>query len=236
MKNFLLFSIDHSQATPAGGEARVRRVRFPWPETEPVLSLAEGILRKRRRGFREDGQANGGQANGASPTARGYTMKVIQLGVLVCFLIMAQLAVASPESEREAEKLFAAIGMEEAMTQSMSQMVDLQLSQMVDLQLLQNPAMEALLRSVIMEFFQKHMSWESLKPEFLKIYSEAFSAEELREINDFYATGTGRKTIKLMPSLMAQGGQIGAARLQANIGELEAMIKEAERRQKSSGQ
>lgn len=231
MKNFLLFSIDHSQATPAGGEARVRRVRFPWPETEPVLSLAEGILRKRRRGFREDGQANG-----ASPTARGYTMKVIQLGVLVCFLIMAQLAVASPESEREAEKLFAAIGMEEAMTQSMSQMVDLQLSQMVDLQLLQNPAMEALLRSVIMEFFQKHMSWESLKPEFLKIYSEAFSAEELREINDFYATGTGRKTIKLMPSLMAQGGQIGAARLQANIGELEAMIKEAERRQKSSRQ
>ena len=33
MKNFLLFSLDHSQATPAGGEARVGRVRFPWPET-----------------------------------------------------------------------------------------------------------------------------------------------------------------------------------------------------------
>ena len=155
-------------------------------------------------------------------------MKVIQLGVLVGSLIIAQLAVASPESEREAEKLFAAIGMEEALTQSMSQMVDLQLQQ--------NPAMAALLRPVIMEFFQKHMSWESLKPEFLKIYSEAFSARELREINDFYATDTGQKTIKLMPSLMAQGGQIGAARVQANIGELQAMIKEAERRYKSSGQ
>ena len=68
------------------------------------------------------------------------------------------------------------------------------------------------------------MSWASLKPEFLKIYSEAFSAKELREINEFYSTDTG-KTIQSMPSLMAQGGQIGAARVQANIGELQEMIK-----------
>ena len=40
-----------------------------------------------------------------------------------------------------------------------------------------------------------------------------------------------------MPSLMAQGGQIGAARVQANIGELQAMIKaESERLQKLSKQ
>ena len=49
----------HPQATLAGRKARVRRLRFPWPETQPVHSLAEGIFRKRRHGFREDGQANG---------------------------------------------------------------------------------------------------------------------------------------------------------------------------------
>jgi hypothetical protein len=77
------------------------------------------------------------------------------------------------------------------------------------------------------------MSWESLKPEFLKIYANAFTATELREINKFYATDTGKKTIENMPALMAQGAQIGAVRVQENIGELQAMIKaESERLQK----
>jgi hypothetical protein len=110
------------------------------------------------------------------------------------------------------------------------------MSQMIDLQLQQNPTL-APFKPVMMKFFSKHMSWASLKPEFLKIYSEAFSAKELREINEFYSTDTGKKTIQLMPSLMAQGGQIGAARVQANIGELQEMIKaESERLQKLSEQ
>lgn len=155
-------------------------------------------------------------------------MKVLRLGVFIGSLFMAQLVVADAKSEREAEKLLNTIGMEQAMVQSMSQMVDLQLKQ--------NPTL-APLKSVMLQFFNKHMSWESLKPEFLKIYSQAFSAKELHEINAFYATDTGKKTIQLMPSLMAQGGQIGAARVQANIGELQAMIKaESERLQKLSKQ
>ena len=81
------------------------------------------------------------------------------------------------------------------------------------------------------------MSYESLKPEMLKIYSEAFTADELKEINKFYATGAGKKTIEKMPTLMAQGGQIGAARVQENIGELQAMMKaEAERIEKLQSQ
>lgn len=155
-------------------------------------------------------------------------MKVLKFGIFLFSLIIAQFAYSDADSEREAEILLTTMGIEEAMTQTMSQMVDLQLQQ--------NPTL-APFKSVMMEFFAKHMSWASLKPELLKIYSEAFSAKELREINEFYATDTGRKTIQLMPSLSAQGGQIGAARVQVNIGELQAMIKaESERLQKLSAQ
>jgi hypothetical protein len=116
------------------------------------------------------------------------------------------------------------MGMEEAMTESMSQLVDVQLQQ--------NPAL-APYKDVMMKFFSKHMSWESLKPEFLEIYATSFTASELREINKFYATDTGKKTIEKMPAIMAQGAQIGAARVQENIGELQAMIQaESERLQK----
>lgn len=153
-------------------------------------------------------------------------MKVIQLSIFICSLLMTQLTFADTSSEREAEKLLNTMGMEEAMIQSMSQMIDLQLQQ--------NPAL-APYKSVMMQFFAKHMSWESLKPEFLKIYSEAFSANELHEINEFYATETGKKTIQLMPLLMAQGGQIGASRVQQNIGELQEMLKTESERLKKLG-
>ena len=84
----------------------------------------------------------------------------------------------------------------------------------------------------MMKFFQKHMSWESLEFEFIYIYSQAFTAQELKELTAFYETPTGKKTIEKMPQLMAQGAQIGAARVQENMQELQAMIKEEAERLK----
>ena len=155
-------------------------------------------------------------------------MKVFRVGVLIGLLSIVPAVFADTESELEAEKLFTIMGMEEAMVQSISQMLDLQLQQKPSL---------APFKSVMLSFFTKHMSWESLKPDFIRIYSEEFTASELRDINEFYATDTGKKTIKRMPSLMVQGGQVGAARVQANRGDLQAMIKaESERLQKLSEQ
>lgn len=66
---------------------------------------------------------------------------------------------------------------------------------------------------------------ESLKPDLIKIYTETYSVTELRVINAFYATDTGKKTIKTMPELMAKAAQLGATRMQENIGELQEMIR-----------
>ena len=97
----------------------------------------------------------------------------------------------------------------------------------------QNPTLVPF-KNVMMQFFQKHMSYESLKPDMVKIYSDAFSASELKELIAFYRTPTGKKTIEKMPQLMAQGGQIGAKRVQDNIGELQQLIKEEAERIKNS--
>ena len=151
-------------------------------------------------------------------------MKVLKFGILIGLLSVVQVAFAELESDREAEKLMNIMGMENSMDKLMSQMIDIQLQQ--------NPSL-AQFKPVMMKFFDKHLSWESLRPELVKMYSEAFTVSELREINAFYETETGKKAITLMPSMASQGGQIGVARVQANLGELEAMIKaESERLQK----
>lgn len=142
-------------------------------------------------------------------------MKISKSLGLAVFLCVCSAAFADNANE-EAEKLFNILGMESALEQSMSQMLDIQLQQ--------NPKLTAF-KDVMMQFFQKHMSYDSLKPDMLRIYAETFSGQELKEINAFYSTEVGKKTIEKMPALMAQGAQIGAARVQENIGELQAMIQ-----------
>jgi hypothetical protein len=134
------------------------------------------------------------------------------------------MSLADVASEKEAEKLLDMVGTQAVMEQSMSQMLDIQLQQ--------NPAL-APYKGVMMEFLNENMSYESLKPELIKMYSEEFTSSELREINAFYSTDVGKKSIEKMPTLMMQGGQLGATRVQENIGDLQAMIQaESERIQK----
>ena len=144
--------------------------------------------------------------------------------VLIIALSVSSISSADAASGKEAEKLLNMIGIQAAMEQSMSQMLDIQLQQ--------NPAL-APYKGVMMEFLNENMSYESLKPDLIKIYSEEFTASELREIIAFYSTDVGKKSIEKMPTLMMQGGQLGATRVQENIGDLEARIlAESERIQK----
>ena len=151
-------------------------------------------------------------------------MKFSIVFVLITALSMSSMSLADEASEKEAEKLLDMVGTQEVMEQSMSQMLDIQLQQ--------NPAL-APYKGVMMEFLNKNMSYESLKPDLVKMYSEEFTSSELREINAFYSTNVGKKSIEKMPKLMMQGGQLGATRVQENINDLQAMIQaESERIQK----
>ena len=144
--------------------------------------------------------------------------------VLITALGVSSMSLADAASEKEAEKLLDMVGTQAVMEQSMSQMLDIQLQQ--------NPAL-APYKGVMMEFLNKNMSYESLKPDLVKMYSEEFTSSELREINAFYSTNVGKKSIEKMPKLMMQGGQLGATRVQENINGLHAMIQaESERIQK----
>ena len=97
--------------------------------------------------------------------------------------------------------------------------------QMLDLQVKTNPQL-AQYRGAMKKFFDKYMSWDTLKDEMIGIYAEAFTEEELNEISAFYKTPAGKKVIEKMPELMTKGMQLGARRVQMNQAELQRMIEE----------
>ncbi len=137
--------------------------------------------------------------------------------LLVTTMFFASNAVAEDSATAEAEELLRLMDTENLLQESINYMLDVQLQQ--------NPGLLPY-RGVMITFFQKHMSYQSLKPELLRIYSSAFTASELRDLAAFYKTPTGMKSLRVMPELTAEGAQIGAQRIQENMQELQAMIAE----------
>jgi hypothetical protein len=117
------------------------------------------------------------------------------------------------------------------MDEVLSQTID----QMLDLQIQQNPEL-ALYEKVMREFFAKYMSWDALKEDFIKIYMEEFTEAELKDMIAFYKTPTGQKAITKTPVLASRGAQLGQQRVQDNINELIQMIKDETERLKAAQQ
>jgi hypothetical protein len=95
---------------------------------------------------------------------------------------------------------------------------------MVENMVSQNPVL-AQFRDVFVDFFKEYSKWEELLPEYVRIYREAFSEAELRELIAFYKTPVGRKSIELMPRLMQEGAALGQKQIQPHLPELERRIQ-----------
>lgn len=122
-----------------------------------------------------------------------------------------------PEAHRkEAIDLIQVMNMERHMTQIIDQTISMQLT--ADPNLLP-------FQDILREFLFKYMSWKSLEADFVRIYVETFTAQELRDLADFYRTPTGKKALETMPKLMEKGAKIGQQRVQEHIPELQETVQ-----------
>jgi len=97
------------------------------------------------------------------------------------------------------------------------------INSMLQLEMEANPSLRPF-EATMLQFFERHMSAESLQEEFIDLYVETFTESEMKEITAFYETPTGKKTLEMAPALMSKGAQIGQQRVMDNIGELQKMI------------
>ncbi|QJX45643.1 DUF2059 domain-containing protein [Hymenobacter taeanensis] len=121
----------------------------------------------------------------------------------------------SASHRKAAEELLAITGSEKNMTEMSSRMLDVQLEQRPEMKAVE-PEMRA--------FLTKYMSWQSMKDDLVQLYAQEFTEKELKELNKFYQTPTGRKTIQKMPMLMQAGMEIGQRRVQEHLPELQKAI------------
>ncbi len=69
-------------------------------------------------------------------------------------------------------------------------------------------------------FGAKYLTWDAIKEDVIKLHMENFTEEELKDITAFYRTATGKKSISLMPVLLAKNVEIVQQKLAEHRDEL----------------
>jgi len=149
-------------------------------------------------------------------------MKTFKFYILIIALVLAlaagQSAWAVSDSHRKAAgRLLDTMDINTLLAGSIESMLRIQISQ--------NPTLQPF-ENTMRSFFNKHMSGDSLREQFIEIYVGTFTERELDEINTFYSTPTGKKTLNETPALLEKGARLGQQRVQENIPELQRMIQE----------
>ena len=106
---------------------------------------------------------------------------------------------------------------------------------MVKAQTATNPAM-APFEEVLIEWAEKHLTWEVMAPPMSAAYAAVLTETEMRELIAFYRTPTGRKVVAVTPELTQRGAAIGSEVAQQFMPQLEVMVRaRAEELSKKTG-
>jgi hypothetical protein len=110
-----------------------------------------------------------------------------------------------------AEEYMLALNMEQTISEGIDDMVEMQTKN--------NPVL-ASKKDVFKKFMQKHMSWNVVREDYLKIYMAEFTEAEFKDMTAFYRTPTGKKVAAKQNVLTIKTAQLGQDKMEANMAEL----------------
>ena len=133
----------------------------------------------------------------------------------------------SPTHAAAAHELVAMTGAEQQVKQSSEAMIDMQFRA--------SPQMAELFGDVIRAYVGEQMAWSTLEPEFVRIYCDLFTEEDLRGLIAFNRTPLGQKILKSTPELVRRSMAVGEARIQANMPEFQKRMEERATKLRAEG-
>lgn len=143
---------------------------------------------------------------------------------LAAFIAFSAFAGVKEDLSKEMLKL---MDMQKMMEQVISQVQQMQMTQMKQLNI---PEQD---QEKVAEFQRKlnaklaeAISWDKLEPEYVKLFSEVYTEEELKAIVGFYKTPAGQSMLKKQPLLMQKSMVISQKNIQAAMPEIQRMTQE----------
>jgi uncharacterized protein len=93
-----------------------------------------------------------------------------------------------------------------------------------------------LMREKIMGMFRQQFAWDNLKEDYIKIYTEMFTEQELKDLVTFYKSPAGRKFAEKQPELINKSLELGREKGLALVPQIEQTIREVLDNDKSESQ
>ena len=142
------------------------------------------------------------------------------------FVLAASLAGAQGLSkEAKIERLLALTNAEATINQLFEQ-VKTMASQMPSAGTPEQRARALELQARILDLVKSRLSWDQMRPLYVKVYSETFSDEEIDGILAFYQSPAGRAMLEKMPTLLPKVMAAAQAQMGDLMPEIQRLVRE----------
>ena len=154
-------------------------------------------------------------------------MRITYLFILLV-LILSQSSYAEVNTSRQlAEELLVLTEAKKNLEKSFDMIKQMQMARIKNTNLSGEDAQNAAyLQEEVMNILEKEMSWDNLKEDYIDIYAEIFTEEELQGIIAFYKTPIGRKFIERTPEVMQKSFQISQKQMALLMPKIQKLIQE----------
>lgn len=124
----------------------------------------------------------------------------------------------------EAYELLESMNMEDTYQKTMDRMISAQ-GAMFPPELREKKEIMQKLNKIMTDFINKYLGWNNIREDMAKIYTKHYTASELQEIQNFYMTPTGQKSIKLMPEIAAESMKVTQEKMMPHMSEMQESIQ-----------
>jgi hypothetical protein len=154
-------------------------------------------------------------------------MRRIGVSVLLS-LCIASLGYADSQTHRQAaEEVLRLTKVDKMLGPLIDQIQQVQIQQLQQMNL-SREAYSAAQRYLqrINDLVAREMQWQEIKNDYIGLYTDAFTEQELHQLIQFYSTPLGHKVIEKMPVLMEQSMQLGQKKMMNIMPEIQALSEE----------
>jgi hypothetical protein len=146
-----------------------------------------------------------------------------------CALLSGARAWADEAEHRAlAEEVLSLVDVQKNIEQSFEQVKKMQLSQLQRMNLSAGDATKArVAQEEVMQLIREEFTWEKVKDDYVQIYADTFTDEEMKGLIEFYKGPVGRKFIEKTPDLMKRSMAVSQKQMTAIMPKIQEVMKKA---------
>lgn len=154
-------------------------------------------------------------------------MKTAAVFTLAVLLTVAHASAQESTKEAKIQRLLTVMNADSMIDQMMEQIKAITASQVPPGTSPEQVAKAREIQSKILDLVKARISWEKMRPQYVKLYGETFSEAEIGGMLAFYESPSGRAMLAKMPALVTKVMEVAQAQMKDLLPEIQRVIREA---------